>query len=86
MSHLQDIYNDIMFLDCTVTPPTDGAATPTTVIHGSTTTYSCTTAGYTLDGTDIQTCNDGSLSDSPPTCEAGKINWLNKRIILPPLS
>ena len=42
----------------------------TTISHGTTTTYCCD-GGYTLVGTDTQTCTSGSLSDIVPTCEQG---------------
>ena len=58
-------------LDCTAAAPTNGAVTSTTVIHAQTTTYSCTTSGYTLIGTATQTCTSGSLSAAAPTCEQG---------------
>ena len=51
--------------------PTNGAVTFTTVIHAQTTTYSCTTSGYTLIGTATQACTSGSLSAAAPTCEHG---------------
>ena len=61
----------LLWSDCTAVAPTNGAVTSTTVVHGQTTTYSCTTSGYSLFGNATQTCTSGSLSDAAPTCEQG---------------
>ena len=54
--------------DCTPTAPTNGAVTPTTVIHGASVTFSCET-GYLVQGTATATCNDGTVTAA--TCAQG---------------
>jgi formylglycine-generating enzyme len=57
-------------VDCgTLTAPTNGAVVVPTTTYGSTATYSCTTAGYTLFGGAVRTCqSNGTWSESAPSC------------------
>ena len=66
-----DVAHTCTIVDCGAPPmPADGSASATTTTYLSTATYSCDT-GFTLNGVSSRTCqDDGSWSDTTPTCES----------------